>query len=664
MNPRHTSVTQRILSYKGYDDIRIDKDLDGSVDEWFLKKADTQIHVVYKMKALQTLEITKFIRDRVLIKKFDKINGKLLLTNHEDRSMQVMHGTPDKEICNSTGLNSSLQNKVFSLNQDIAAIMAKPAVNSVPQNCNINKYPVFAENLGGIGDLLSANTERITKCLEKVQKVNDVDLNLVSAKFKLVVGKISTGNSAQIYSCQLTDQNNVSGEATEDGKIKFLIPSDKQDPVIEPDAMVSLFLHEILHISGIKSDQTNDYILKLCLNEDSEKIGTSNIAILTNKAVQKSLDKSAAEESANTKAATFREAISTSKKTKRELASTTENLGAKIDMKSEITNAESIVPSAEKLNVAKVDKSPEGKAQAVRDSVQESAPLFRTANQVMGAANTPAIADSSSDSSQGYNPTYASSSGSRSSSSSSSSSSSYSGDSEVSSGSRASDRSSTRERYQSRHGRYKADSSSGVGKDEYIAEEIDLTKTQGSRTNSNSRSGANTRGATQYQYQTDTSAGVDRGTQAANNARGPASASEVSGSTRRGPAGSSGGGDNIATGSTGSASLSMDTSSVGSSASGGGSNSRNASRNRAANSASRAPASSTNKGSPEQRRELMSTLVDSNYSETRKKLRDSSFQSELSDNQITIIDMNGGRWGSSNGAVIYLDNGDRFIRQR
>ncbi|UYL10479.1 hypothetical protein B9G69_007800 [Bdellovibrio sp. SKB1291214] len=627
LNPRHTSVTQRILSYKSYDDIRIDKDLDGSIDEWFLKKADIQIHLIYKMKALQALEITKFIGNRVLIKKFESINGKLLLTSREDRPMQIMHGTPDEEICDEKGLSSSLQSKVSSLNQDIAAIIARPEVNSAPKSCNINKYPVFAENLGLMGDLLSSNTGKIASCLEKVKKVNDIDLNLVSAKFKLTVEKISNGDSKDIYSCQLTDQNNVAGEATEDGRIKFLIPSEKQDPVIEPEAMVSLFLHEILHTSGIKSDQTNNFILKLCLSEDWDKMGANNIAVITNQAVQKSVDDYASQESANTKSTKSGRAISASKKTKREIASATESLGADVDMKSEIANAESVVPSAEKLTVAKIDKSPAGKEQALRDSVQESAPVFRMANQVMGASNTPALADTSSGSSS----------------------------SEVGGSS------SSRGRYQSRYGRYQSDSSSGggVGKDEFIAEEIDLTKNQNGR---NERSGSNTR-SLQRSYQVETPSTASSQSENSNS-RGPASVSnEIGGAgSRRG--GAVDGGGNVAVGgSTGSASLSMDTSSVGGGG-GGSASSRNTQKGRSANTASRGPASTGNKGSPAERRELMSSLVDSDYTLTRRKLKDPGFQTKLSDNQITVIDVNGNRWGASRGALIYLDDGSRFIRQR
>jgi hypothetical protein len=266
------------------------------------------------------------------------------------------------------------------------------------------------------------------------------------------------------------------------------------------------------------------------------------------------------------------------------------------------------------------------------------------ANQVMGASNTPAIADSSDSSS----------------SSSSYSSQSYSS-SEVS-GSSGSSRSgsskSTGRRYQSRYGRYQ--SKDGVGSDEYVAEEIDLTKNVDAQTSRNRQQA--TRQPASKSYQSDTQ-GYQPSAQESSGSRGPASTTDEVSKGKKTIAGArSADGAAAVGGSAGSGSANLDNGSAGGGGGATASNGRNP-KNAKAASASRAPASA-NQGSPAQRRELMDTLKDDNYVLMKRRLKEQSFQDELSSNGITVVDSYGGKYGATQGAVIYRDTGDRFLRER
>ncbi|WP_413292047.1 hypothetical protein ACLSU7_11560 [Bdellovibrio sp. HCB185ZH] len=638
-NPRETSITQRIISYKNYDDIRIDRDLDGRVDEWFVRKSNSQFHITYIMGKIDTFEFAKFENGDISIKKYKYVNRRLTLIKSELRPMYVMYGDPD-EPCKRT--NVTLENKISNLNQDISAILGKPQINAVPKSCNVSKFPTFAENLGSMGEILRTNSDKITSCLEKKSRIGELDLNLVSAKFKIILDKIADGDSKEIYSCEFNNAKDVKGVATEDGRIKFYLPVKSEDPIMEPDVMVNLFYHEMLHSSGIISEELNRGILDSCLNDKpiSEKLASTHSFIANDINVDKSNNASAKSQKPNTKEDA--KPVASSKRTNRGIAGATSKAGESLDMKSEIANAEKIIPSAEKLNIAKVDKSPAGKEQALRDSVQESAPVFRMANRAMGISNTPALADSSSSGpGSSSSPSYVSS------------------DSETGSSSRKSSSSSSGQRYQSRYGRYQSKSNGGVGADEYVAEEIDLTKnaeSQAKKAASPTRTQASRTGT----YQPATTATNE---QAPTNSRGPASVDpEVSGSGKRIGSASNGnaGGGSIATGSAGgSADLNI------SSSSGGGSGTQSAqNRTRSASSAGRSPASTNQQGSPAQRQEIMTTLTNNDYVLTKRKLKDPSFLNELEANNVKVVDGNGSSWGAKSGTTIYYDDGNRFIRQR
>ncbi|QLY25554.1 hypothetical protein [Bdellovibrio sp. KM01] len=644
-NPRGTSVTQRILSYKTYEDIRIDSNLDGKTDEWYLRKGNIEIRVSYRNGKSHSLAISKIENKRFELKRYESKNGKFILTQHLMRPALTMYGTPDESTCDK---NELLAAKILQLSQDVSAMVASP------KSCEMKQFPELSKNIQAIFKTAPTEGELIANCLQEAKGIESIDLNLVASKLRAAYDKISSGQSNSIISCQTSTTGEFHGQTHEDGSIAFVIPNSSKDPVINGSKLEPLLHHELLHAAGIKDEDLVKKMIKAC-QENGEFNAASNEAPTLTPENQTGVLNNLGNGTAVTKTSdgkTVGESTTKNnpKKIDRSVASAAAKAGSGLDMKSEIANAEKIIPSAEKLNVAKVDKSPTGKEQALRDSVQESAPVFRMANQAMGISNTPALADSPS-----------SNSGSTSSSSWSSSPSYTSGDSETGSSSRGSTSSSSGQRYQSRYGRYQSKSNGGVGADEYVAEEIDLTK----NTESQAKKAANTTRTQASRTGTYQPATLEPVEPSQSNSRGPASVDpEVTTGRKRTGSASNGdigsGGGSIATGSAGgSADLSI------SSNSGGGGGTQSAqNRSRSAATASRGPASTNQQGSPAQRQEIMTTLTNNDYVLTKRKLKDPSFLNELEANNVKVVDGNGSSWGAKSGTTIYYDDGNRFIRQR
>jgi hypothetical protein len=624
INPRGTSVGQRLLGYKDYEDIRIDSDLDGKVDEWYLRKGKTQVRVSYRSSKIDSVAISQIHNKIINYKRFENVSGKLRLTIAQERPVLTMYGSP--ENCAPQLLSA----KITDFNSDISAIIKNPAVDNTSKSCNIQDLPQFSKNFSEALQLLPINGETIAGCLEKATTIKSFDVGAVVSKLRIRYDKISSNHGEEMFACQKKPNSKFHGETSEDGSINFILPEAPTDPVTSFDELEKLIHHELLHSAGVKNEKMVDRIIESC-RKKGEFVPLQNESVTY--VEQNSLtvvDNVANKSKANTKEGSriAKEVSRTSpKRAPTGVDSAAAKSGGGLDMKSEIANAEAIIPSAEKLNVAKVDKSPAGKEQALRDSVQESAPVFRMANQAMGMSNNPAMADSGS-----------SETGSSSSSSSSSS-----------------------ERYQSRYGRYQSKFDSGaVGNDEYVAEEIDLTKNAAAKAQKDATKVRNQQVTRSGTYQPATLATEDDGSKA--NSRGPASvdAETAAGRKRTGAvANNSDSGGSIATGAAG-GSADLSTSSGGSGASG--KTAQN--RSRAPASASRGPASTAQQGSPAQKQEIMTKLTNSDYYFMKRQLKDSEFVSELEANSVKVYDANGFVWGNKSGSTIYYDDGKRFIKQR
>jgi hypothetical protein len=64
------------------------------------------------------------------------------------------------------------------------------------------------------------------------------------------------------------------------------------------------------------------------------------------------------------------------------------------------------------------------------------------------------------------------------------------------------------------------------------------------------------------------------------------------------------------------------------------------------------------------REEVVSYFRNADYTQARRKLRDPNFIKILKDNSITVMDLAGNSFGATRGSTIFLDQGDRFVRQK
>lgn len=64
------------------------------------------------------------------------------------------------------------------------------------------------------------------------------------------------------------------------------------------------------------------------------------------------------------------------------------------------------------------------------------------------------------------------------------------------------------------------------------------------------------------------------------------------------------------------------------------------------------------------REEIVSYFRNADYTQARRKLRDPNFIKILKDNSITVMDLAGNSFGATRGSTIFLDQGDRFVRQK
>lgn len=64
------------------------------------------------------------------------------------------------------------------------------------------------------------------------------------------------------------------------------------------------------------------------------------------------------------------------------------------------------------------------------------------------------------------------------------------------------------------------------------------------------------------------------------------------------------------------------------------------------------------------RDEVVSFFSNTSYQQARGKLKDRNFIQTLKENRITVFDLGGNAYGAPKGEVIFVDQGDRFVRQK
>ncbi|MBO9666711.1 MAG: hypothetical protein J7501_07835 [Bdellovibrio sp.] len=662
---------QFALAFGNYQDIRLDSDLDGKIDYWFIKSGDTEVTTRFDGDAIRSVRVQKLLPNqnlRVVILKPNSKSGLEVVTD-ETTKAKIYNGVLDDEC--ATAKKSS--NEVAEVVANV--VMSKATEITIESYLDDSCYGDIGPYSGILKDSLSAaandglsnKSESFHQCIQSTKvkdtfatsKDNKINLEALSTKVSIDLKTVATQKTDKpLIKCEVSDKISASQATYQAGSgITFTFPKvfNKSDQ----KEIIKLVRHEFLHKAGLEDEPSMKTILAMCPVVDPKELATSkenigHAAITVRDRVDVAADK-VAKDGANTKVA------ATQTKLSRTIASTSARGGGSdgVDMKSEIANAKAVVPSAEKLAATKTDKSPEGIQKAAQDSVATSAPVLRMANQVMGASNTQAIAAESteSDSTSSYESS-SRGSGSRSTSraessasdaaSTSSTSSSSSSDSDVASSSRSGDR------YQARHGRYQSkndndSSSSGLRPGERIVEEIDLTK----KSRSTQRAAASSQNFDQSSSGSNSQSLAP--TTSRSGSRSPASvaatqASANSANTEMASAGGSGG---IAA-------------SAGSTSSLNGSSSSSSSEPRRIEGGNRRPSSANRSGStsnPSQD-EVVTFVNNNDYDTVKSKLGNSRFVSNLREGNVTIMDLKGNSYGATKGDVIFVEQGRKFIRQK
>lgn len=671
------------LSLKDYEDIRVDSDLDGKIDFWYLKSKSLEAGIRYKNGTAIQISIKKQISHNVFKEIILKKNSHshFYIADSKTRSGLTLHGSIDDQcITAKKAFTAESQKLSTNITQ---SLIGKNLSTYISDSC-YDASEVFSSNLEStllkiFNDGLSSSPNAFHNCLSgsDTQKIfkNDsgeskLALEVLSSKMSLDFKKIANFPSEgknPLFNCTIDPSNkNLNAKYQENDGITLNLPKEGLDKI--PPAQVEKILrHELVHRAGIDDEAITEQLVNICPKEVNQRERIGPLAI-SNKSFGSTLTADnivVSSDSVGSKAANTNETAKLDNTPKnstssRAPASATGGGGDGIDMKAEIAKAESVIPSAEKLAQTKVDKSPEGIQAAVKESIAESTPVLRMANQVMGAANTPAVAAST---------TLADSSTSEvapSSSSSSTSSSSYDSPSYASSSDSGSSSSSSR-RYQSKGSSSQGPSeviasSSGpkvittsrsvLAAGERVVEEIDLTKGTNTRTTSNSATSRSAANATRE-------APADRTTVA----KSPSTVSVPAAPTNPGgeiaspgpiTSGSSGGGGSTSLGGLGEPSPSNNAATT----------TRQVSGSRAPASATPSTPVTTQNSATSSREEIVTIFSRGSYSATRSKLQDAKFVNNLKTNKITIVDLYGNSFGASKGDVIFLDEGDKFVRQK
>ena len=671
-----TTPGKFILGTKDYEDIRIDSDLDGKVDFWYLKSKSLESSIKYKNGSAIQIVLKKQISHnsfREVILQRSRTSAFLIVSNKVKES-PTLHGSIDDQCITA---RDSLTMQAQKLMREAGSpVLKKNIMTYVDDSCfNIDSSESFQRNLANalievFNDGLSSSQDSFHNCLTGVRVQNlfkkdssnetKLSLEVLSSRMSLDLKKIArlpSEDKVPLFSCNIDEKTKVPNAVYKEGAgIALNFPKNSFNTITSPQ-LVKLLRHELIHRAGLEDEAATDSLLSVCpkSTQDDLSMGTINSAsksggnIVPANVAEVANATADTSGSANTSGASAQHTTQT-KNSSRGPASDTGGGSSGVDMKSEISQAQAAVPSGEKLATIKVDKSPEGIQAAVKESIAESTPVLRMANQLMGASNTPALASSSGDGGgSSYNNSEVAKSDIAAPSSYEPSSSSR--------GSSSSDTSSSR-RYQ-RTSKYESSgdtvvssegpkvitskSNSGLAPGERVVEEIDLTKgtnyratnvpTRGQQGNTREVSASRTTAASREPA----------------SAVPPAPANPVGEVAAPGP---------ISQGSTGG--------SVGRLSGSSETNTPAAPSTSRRVSGNRGPASSgsTQNNVATSREEVVTFLSNGSYSLTKNKLRDTGFVNTLKSNKVTIIDLYGNSFGASRGDVIFLDDGNKFVRQK
>ncbi len=638
-NPERDRIGRFVVSYKDYDDIRIDSDFDGQIDYWFLRKGPLEINVKFSFGQPSIFEIKHVSGKIVSVASYSWKNAKFSLEEASQRPLKLMNLSAADAKCQINDIKS----KIKSLGQDVEESILKQLVAEklVAKNCekDLNRRDMGKLKNGlfrVIASSMKAKDEtRVASCLHKPrfkeiynkQFKADIPADLVAARFQLQTVQLAhqAEDHSPLITCEPAEGQKSPLATSETRKIHLNTQFYK-----EKNSMPSAedIEHELLHRSGLESEEQVEAVISICkmLAEGKSDMGMKSVRGNTDDAANKAATNQSAQASADTKTALGARAPasepggmpgvevaqpSSTSATKNPPpnpvpAATGSQMAASqasANIPKELTMAQSGIPASPVLSKAISNPPPgteAGSQLALVQSASESRGVLRMANNLVGAMNTPAGATENVASIESNNLKK----------------------SEAPNGTKSNSL-----------GNLSRDT---VGSNERIVEQITLdgNPTQESIPTSSSTSqvgsARNIQSATKEPNATTGQNDIARSSPAPGG--GFSGSSGASGSPSRAPA------------------------AVGPSI-----NTKQRPENlRAEN----IVPSQQSTSATVTRDEFVSFISNSSYRTTKEKLRSLEFKRQLEVQKITVLDLYGNSVGAAKGEVIFLDQGDKFVRQK
>ncbi|KYG69045.1 hypothetical protein AZI87_07420 [Bdellovibrio bacteriovorus] len=623
-----------------YEDTRIDIDQDKNLDFWRIKKGNLLVEVTNSGSEKQ-YRIRLFSKAGVTEKIISQKGEDLFEIESSQRPMRYFNFTTEGPVCTTD--NSPWKKFLSDISGITRAKIQSKIESSLSEECfNVGEPTALIESIESVlkPPSISNKGNEYLSCLEG-EEAKAIFVAVLGKKegltnhqkaivgFKNAIISIAEGKSKEpSFVCKAVDKESKAPvmQTSEKGQIQINLPEGKK--LSQTDFRDKIF-HEVLHKSAIENEKLPIELTKIC-SPDSHRVALSKSnsqfrSILANKNFVNIGSKNA-----------------------------TEKAPQKIDKN--IAEAPAELPKAGSPTDMNRMADAVGAKPVKEASQQQTSPVIRMAEKVL--AGSPAVAaevpvnglassgggggSSSSTSDNISNESYRASN-----SSVSSYASSYEGsDSSSEKSSRSTSSRSPASEYKlntkvvtgsevAAARNLKKMGSDGLGAGEYIKEEIDLTR-------------GTSYVASAPNQETRPSASMNQRSIASTSG---SKISPVVSASEVGNSGSSSG-----------ASASLPSSGSGSSGNTGGSLGSSTIPARQANK------SNTQRGTasvyiPSQD-EVVSFFTSGSYNQARSKLKDQNFINTLKQNSITVIDLAGNGYGASKGQIIFVDQGDRFVRQK
>ncbi|WP_374027788.1 hypothetical protein ACES2J_00395 [Bdellovibrio bacteriovorus] len=654
-NPGKFKPGRYVISYKDFEDIRLDSNLDGKIDFWYLKKGSTEIYTHFTDGNPIRWEVRTNKRNVITEASYTMAGGRWTLEASGVRAPTLMN--LQDEGCEVT----AIKKKITSLGDDLnrRALAMGIEEHLIDSGCQDKLSEDFLQSLT---DSLSKNltsSNKLTDCLngEEFKKAFSKDKipvqpELLAAKYQLQVAQLGKQpkNYGPLVKCEKAKDQKAALSTDETTGFIHLDPealsgatpetNKKSNAVISPSSMA----HELLHRAGLKSEKDVAAVEHFCKGhpDNYPKISAIDMTPFSMTRTLKKNAQDGAEQAATQSTANLMDqeikAKANANKFDKGMGSAATSAAVKggsqqaaaastANVPVELTVAQVQVPPAPTLSESIVSPPPSteaGSQQALVRSASESGGMLRMANNLVGAMNTQALAATDAGSSEAG-----------------------SGSSEVSRSVASTKSNAAIKGSSSNPGAALLKASTrSMASDERVVEQITL---DGSNIAPSAPAAAS-------------SSRNVASTSAPSASRAPANESSVGGSGGGEVAGGSasfGGGGGSYSGSGAGASLGSAPAQspvrgpAATRPSGGGTEPV---KNAKSDTGSSAPSAA--------RDEVITFISNSNYAQAKKKLSDPAFGKQLESQKITVLDLYGNSFGATKGEVIFLDQGDRFVRQK